>query len=128
MVWIVSAITQAKSRRISLNVKGIFGDNTNGERLLTAFGLDWTLVYPVLLTNKQPPARSTPPNSPPSTGLRSCRAFPAPTSPPATTTGPQGIQLSDRKGHDQAAEQATPAVTGRWHVGQLPAGPVRAGV
>jgi putative NADH-flavin reductase len=32
--------------------KATFADKAAGERILTASGLDWTLAYPVLLTNK----------------------------------------------------------------------------
>ncbi|MDP4510202.1 NAD(P)H-binding protein [Nonomuraea sp. G32] len=32
--------------------KAIFADKAAGEQILTASALDWTLVYPVLLTNK----------------------------------------------------------------------------
>jgi NAD(P)H-binding len=32
--------------------KSIYADKAAGEKILTASGLDWTLAYPVLLTNK----------------------------------------------------------------------------
>ena len=32
--------------------KAIFADKAAGEKILTASGLDWTIAYPVLLTNK----------------------------------------------------------------------------
>jgi putative NADH-flavin reductase len=40
--------------RLMYNVGGraIYADKAAGEKILTASGLDWTLAYPVLLTNK----------------------------------------------------------------------------
>jgi uncharacterized protein YbjT (DUF2867 family) len=38
--------------------KATFADKAAGERILTGSGLDWTLAYPVLLTNKPASGRA----------------------------------------------------------------------